>query len=88
MDCDYVVDAPGYPGARGVSFTEVLLLVRDLGSANGTFVNGRQLDVDSPAALHEGDSLRVWLGLISQLSCEALETFPRPCARDLVHDRR
>ena len=30
------------------------------------------------------ETLYVWLGLISQLSCEALETFPRPCARDLA----
>ena len=60
MDCDYVVDAPEVSRRHaGVSFTDGMLLVRDLGSANGTFVNGRQLEVDSPAALHEGDSLRL-----------------------------
>ncbi len=33
-------------------------LLVDLGSANGTFVNGQRLVPDQPLALHDGDELR------------------------------
>lgn len=41
------------------------LTVKDLGSSNGTYVNGEMLDADETRTLVEGD--KVWLGMREKL---------------------
>lgn len=41
-----------------ISYTNGTYLIEDLGSANGTFVNGRQLAPQAPTMLSSGDELK------------------------------
>ena len=57
-DADLVLEADGVSRkhARVVNNTAGIVNVLDLGSTNGTFLNGRRVDV---AVLREGDQLRI-----------------------------
>ncbi len=63
-DCGIVVEAPGVSRrhARVLASGEGLI-VEDLGSKNGTWVNGVRLD--APRALADGDELRVGMGTMT-----------------------
>lgn len=47
-----------------LSFKDGVFRVEDLGSANGTFVNSKQIDPQVPAALASGDELKCGLLLL------------------------
>ncbi len=55
-----IVLANGHPSRRHARLIlqDGELVVEDLGSANGTFVNGDKLDSAAPRALREGDSIK------------------------------
>ena len=59
-DCDFVLDAPSISRSHlRLILRKDLLYVEDLGSANGTHLNGKQLDPGQMAALHDNDDLEL-----------------------------
>ena len=59
-ESDFVVDAPAISRAHCKVFErEDRIYVEDLGSANGTLVNGRKLTQGEPVALRGGDELQL-----------------------------
>jgi hypothetical protein len=59
-ESDFVVDAPAVSRAHCKVFErEERIYVDDLGSANGTLVNGRKLSPGEPVALRSGDELQL-----------------------------
>jgi pSer/pThr/pTyr-binding forkhead associated (FHA) protein len=60
-DGNSIVIPDGYISGRHCSFdaSRQVLTVTDLGSTNGTFVNGEQLAPNAPCDLQAGDSLRL-----------------------------
>ena len=57
-DCDFVVDAPSISRVHiRLNQKEQILYVEDLGSANGTMLNGLRLQSGQPVALHDKDDL-------------------------------
>jgi hypothetical protein len=60
FDCDIVLADPTISGRHAVlDFREGAWWVEDLGSTNGTFVNGNRVHADSPALLRSGDVLEL-----------------------------
>ncbi|MEM5785830.1 MAG: protein kinase, partial [Syntrophobacteraceae bacterium] len=53
-----------------------VFVVRDVGSRNGTFVNGRKLPVDREHSLLFGDSIRLSSNTTIAFTCDSLREFP------------
>ena len=59
-DCDFVLDAPSISRSHlRAILRDGLIYVEDLGSANGTRLNGKQLQPSQMAALHDNDDLEI-----------------------------
>ena len=59
-DCDFVLDAPSISRSHlRVILRDGLLYAEDLGSANGTCINGKRLESGQLAALHNADDLEL-----------------------------
>jgi hypothetical protein len=59
-DCDFVVDAPAVSRMHvRLTQREQIIYVEDLGSANGTNLNGLRLQSGQPVALHDKDDLEL-----------------------------
>ena len=58
-DCDVRLDHKSISKLHCVIVkTDGLLLIRDLGSTNGTFLNGRRLPENTPVRVGDGDRLQ------------------------------
>src|SRR4051812_44439771 len=59
-ECDIVMGQSGV-SAKHCRLTRDVTswLLEDLGSSNGTFVNGRRLPANSPVAVHHGDAIAI-----------------------------
>lgn len=61
-DCDFVIDAPEVSRSHlRLSEKDSILYVEDLGSANGTILNGLKIQPAQVVALHDGDELELAL---------------------------
>lgn len=59
-DCDFVLDTPSISRSHlRAILHDNLLYIEDLGSANGTSLNGKQLEPGQMAALHDNDDLEI-----------------------------
>ena len=59
-DCDFVLDAPSVSRSHmKLILKDGLLFAEDLGSANGTMINGKQLAPGQLSALHDKDDLEL-----------------------------
>ncbi|MDC3124126.1 FHA domain-containing protein [Gammaproteobacteria bacterium] len=65
-DCDFVIDSPEVSRAHlRLSEKDEILYVEDLGSANGTILNGLKIQPAQVVALHDGDELELALSKFS-----------------------
>ena len=61
-DCDFVIDSPEVSRSHlRLSEKDSILYVEDLGSANGTILNGLKIQPAQVVALHDGDELELAL---------------------------
>jgi pSer/pThr/pTyr-binding forkhead associated (FHA) protein len=70
---------------------EAVVVIEDLGSTNGTFVNGKRLAPHAPAALSHGDTLRLGRLIIQVLFEDEEEVFQKgqePQARQEYIEQR
>ncbi len=61
------------------------LTIEDLGSTNGTFVDGRRLPPGTPTLLHDGDTVTIGQGTYT-VSIAQKETEPQPTAAGVTED--
>ena len=65
-DCDFVMDSPEVSRAHvRLSEKDGVLYIEDLGSANGTVLNGLSLKPAQQVALHHGDELELAVSMFS-----------------------
>ena len=65
-DCDFVMDSPEVSRAHiRLSEKDGVLYIEDLGSANGTVLNGLSLKPAQPVAMHHGDALELAVSMFS-----------------------
>ena len=65
-DCDYVIEHPSISRLHlKLTRRDGILYIEDLGSANGTALNGMRLTVGQPVALHDSDDLEMADALFS-----------------------
>ena len=59
-DCDFVLDAPSISRSHiRLEQRGAVLYIEDLGSANGTTLNGKRLVAGQASALHDDDDLEL-----------------------------
>jgi len=69
--CDFVIDLPMVSGRHAIlSRRDNQVLIKDLGSSNGTFVNGKRIECETP--VRDGDLI----GLGSHTLALAVESLP------------
>ncbi len=69
-DCDHVVDLPIVSGRHArLTPSGSLILIEDLGSSNGTYVNGQR--IERPVAVAPGDQIRLGNHTLALVDAEA-----------------